>query len=185
VQPAPVCGSYVVTLAFDSIHYADQGGAGQPNIIVLVQRAQKSSLNVTRGGDQWRLRTSKTRPRFISSGEASSYRVASAGQGGEFFMGAKAAGGKRGSVAVAALPCAHLSGVTAPTHGAGFATLATTGNSLDLNCPVGPSQGGLAAQSRVDWTLSGYVAGLDTTGDRQATVTSPSDIRLVELDLPV
>jgi hypothetical protein len=158
-----------------TIYYHDMGGASalSANRIVAVGYGRSSTLEVD--GKGWRVREVKRAVRAVwSTGGAGSTGFSQQDLGAEVFQRSFAAGGPRGSIAMASPPC---SGVVSVGGGVGKATLTGGREPVSTTCPVDVAGVSQAATGRTSWVYEGLVAGLTAY-----VSPGPGPVRLLVVD---
>ena len=188
VKPAPICESRVGGANFGSFQIETSDSTGQQKL-VLAFSGDPRLLNVklapsTRG---WSLVRLARHVQLRRTQDTQGTYVLSASEGVEHFEGTSLRGSRRGSLAVAALPCRVFPGGI--TSGTGDARLEGGREPKPLGCPSGPVQAVSHARAGTTWTLSGQVlgvtaSGIQVTGALGIVSSSSQDVRLMVVDGP-
>lgn len=164
-------------------YYRDNGlsDAIAPDTVLVVTYGRDGQVAVSQtaaGKPQWRVRkVSRAARAFWSSDANDTTGVWSKYLGAEVFTTkATLKGGRRGSVAIAAPPCAGTAVGT--TSGLGSAKLTGGVAPVETSCPEDVMRPSQVARKATTWTFSGSVAGL--TADQ---VSEPGTVRLLVVDL--
>lgn len=161
-QPPHPCAAYGNGARFARLTQSEAERA-LPDAFLLATRGFQPRASLRTSARGWRLREVAPRLRYVRADESAVAGFGSLDASAEVFTGASAAGGSKGSVAVANPPCGNA---------VGTAVFAGGPKPITMTCPLaGAAASYSAATTR--WTLDGQIVG-----------SSTNPFRLLVIDLP-
>lgn len=139
--------------------YSSRNSRGDVNAVLVVARAHR--ISYTFKGHGWSLRRLPLTFRAVELVQASEATASLGTRGVALFTGATAAGGKRGSVAVAVPPCS-ISDIGVASRGAGRVELLGGVAQPSFTCPTDQVPIASYARAATTWRLQGIAAGDST-----------------------
>jgi len=156
------CGGGPEGLVGAGIGYSSRHSRGDVNLLFLVLHGDDVSYKFE--GSGWRVVSVPLTYRTVDTWDTSPVRISSGVYSAAVVVGARAMGGDRGSVALAAPPCSiSLAGVV--SRGVGKVRLTGGATRPEFTCPIDRIPMGSYSNHKTTWSVDGRAAGDSTQSD--------------------